>query len=134
MSASTPIPFPPPEAKARLAAASVFVRHMLIEAEIGIHAHEYGRTQPLVVDVEMDIATEGFDNIHDTVNYEHILQKARAVAAEGHTKLVETYAERLAQACLEEPRALRVRVRVEKPEALAPHAQAAGVEIVLERP
>lgn len=134
MSASTPIPFPPPEAKARLASASVFVRHIRVEAEIGIHAHEYGRTQPLVVDVEMDIATEGFDNIHDTVNYEHILQKARAVAAEGHTKLVETYAERLAHACLEEPRALRVRVRVEKPEALAPHAQAAGVEIVLERP
>ena len=130
----SPIPFPPAESKPRLASATVFVRHILVQAEIGIHAHEYGRTQPLIVDVEMEIATEGFENIHDTVNYEHILQKAKAVAAEGHTKLVETYAEHLALACLEEPRALRVRVRVEKPEALAPHAQAAGVEIVVERP
>ncbi len=132
-----PIPFPPLDApsgdKPKLTAATVFVRAMRIQAEIGIHDHEYGRSQPLIVDVEMQIDAAGFDNIHDTVNYEQILSKARAVAAEGHTKLVEAYAERLARACMEDPRARRVRVRVEKPEALAPHADAAGVEVVLER-
>lgn len=114
--------------------AKVFVRAMRVDAEIGIYDHEYGRTQPLIVDVEMEIAADGFDNIHDTVNYEAILNKARQIAAEGHLKLVETYAERLARACLDEPRTLRVRVRVEKPEALAPYAEAAGVELTVERP
>ena len=113
--------------------ARVFVRAMRIEAQIGIYDHEHGRSQPLIVDVEMAIAASGFENIHDTVNYEAILAKAHAVAAAGHVKLVETYAEQLAKACLEDPRALQVRVRVEKPEALAPHAEAAGVELVVER-
>ena len=131
---ASPIPFPPPESSgAVVKAARIFVRAMRIDAEIGIHDHEYGRTQPLIVDVEMTIAADGFENIHDTVNYEGILAKARAVAAAGHLKLVETYAEELAKACMEDPRARQVRVRVEKPEALAPHAQAAGVELVVER-
>jgi dihydroneopterin aldolase len=131
---AAPIPFSPQEPSAhKITAATIFVRAMRIEAQIGIHAHEYGRAQPLIVDVELAIDAAGFEHIADTINYETLLAKARAVAAGGHLKLVETYAERLAQACLEDPRAKRVRVRVEKPEALAPDAQAAGVEIVVER-
>lgn len=132
---ATPIPFPPVDndKAPHIARATVFVRAIRIDAEIGIHDHEYGRSQPLIVDVEMTIDAVGFEHIADTVNYETILAKARAIAAEGHLKLVERYAERLAYACMEDPRAKRVRVRVEKPEALAPHAQAAGVELVVER-
>lgn len=132
---ATPIPFPPADndKAAHITRATVFVRAIRVDAEIGIHDHEYGRTQPLIVDVEMTIEAAGFEHIADTINYETILAKARAVAAEGHLKLVERYAERLAYACLDDPRATRVRVRVEKPEALAPHAEAAGVELVVER-
>jgi 7,8-dihydroneopterin aldolase/epimerase/oxygenase len=135
MKVATPIPFPPldDQKSVRITGATVFVRAIRVDAEIGIHDHEYGRTQPLMVDVEMTIDAAGFEHIGDTVNYETIVAKARAVAAEGHLKLVERYAERLAFACLEDPRAKRVRVRVEKPEALAPDAEAAGVELVVER-
>jgi dihydroneopterin aldolase len=131
-----PIPFSPPapgKDEVRLTSASVFVRGIQVEAEIGIYAHEYGRTQPLVIDVEITVAAEGFETIADTINYETITDAAREIAASGHLKLVETFAERLARACLEDPRARRVRVRVEKPQALAPHAEAAGVELVLEK-
>jgi dihydroneopterin aldolase len=48
--------------------------------------------------------------------------------------LIETFAERLARACLEDGRVMQARVRVEKPEALAPKAAAAGVEMILTRP
>ena len=132
---ATPIPLTPPEGQpqTRIAAARVFVRAMRIEAQIGIYAHEHGRTQPLIVDVEMTIEAADFEHIADTVNYETILAKARDIAASGHLKLVETYAHRLALACLEDPLARSVRVRVEKPEALAPGAEAAGVELVVER-
>jgi dihydroneopterin aldolase len=58
---------------------------------------------------------------------------ARAIADAGHIDLVETFAERLAQACFADARVTRARVRVEKPLALAPHAAAAGVEITAVR-
>jgi dihydroneopterin aldolase len=89
--------------------------------------------QPLIVDVELEVPTGGAERLADTLNYETILAAAQAVAADGHIALVETYAERLARACLADPRVSRVRVRVEKPLALAPHAVGAGVEITLER-
>lgn len=111
----------------------VFVRGLRLDAEIGVYDHEYGRRQPLVVDVELDVATHGCEHIADTVNYETVVAKAREVVASGHLKLVETFAERLAQACFEDPRVTRARVRIEKPEALAPAAQAAGVEITAVR-
>jgi len=123
----------PASLPARVTEARVFVRGLKVAAEIGIYGHEHGRTQPLISDVELWIAAGHFENIADTINYETVLARAQEIAAEGHLKLVETFAERLARSCLEDPRAVRVRVRVEKPDALAPHALAAGVELTLER-
>ncbi|MBA3810461.1 MAG: dihydroneopterin aldolase [Caulobacteraceae bacterium] len=117
----------------RILVTKVFVRGLTVEARIGVHAHEKGRRQPLIVDVELDVAAGGWRALADTVDYERIARRARAIAAAGHIGLVESFAERLAQACFEEPRVLRARVRVEKPLALAPDAAAAGVEITAVR-
>lgn len=115
-------------------ATKVFVSGLRLDAQIGVHRHEQGRSQPLVVDVELDApGAAGAERLADTVNYEMVVKAARAVADEGHVLLVEAFAERLARACLADPRVTRVRVRVEKPLALAPHAAAAGVEVVLAR-
>jgi len=111
----------------------VFVTGLKIEAEIGVYKHEIGRAQPLVVDVELDVPTAGAERLADTLNYETILTSARGIAAEGHIALVEAFAERLARACLADPRVTRARVRVEKPLALAPDALGAGVEITIVR-
>ncbi|MFN3511592.1 MAG: dihydroneopterin aldolase [Phenylobacterium sp.] len=111
----------------------VFVTGLKVEAEIGVYAHEQGRPQPLVIDVELDVPAAGFGSISDTVNYEIVGQSARAIAAEGHILLVETFAERLARACMADARVMRARVRVEKPLALAPEASGAGVEITIVR-
>ncbi len=70
-------------------------------------------------------------SIGETVNYETIVEHATAVAAAGQIGLLETYARRLAQACLAEARVVSARVRVEKPMALAPRTAVAGVEITL---
>lgn len=122
---------------ARIAALSVFVEGLAVLAEIGLYAHERGRTQPLSVDVELTLSAEdgapgGGAGLHGTVNYETLAAKTRALAASGHIELVETFAERLAAACLDHPRAAAVRVRVRKPEAIA-GAQAAGVELSASR-
>ena len=123
------------EAQARCVSATVFVRALTVEAEVGVYTHEHGRRQPLIVDVELEIdpPSAGWRSIGETVNYERVVEHARAIAAAGHIGLVETFAWSLAQACLAEPRVSRVKVRVEKPMALAPLAEAAGVEVAVQR-
>lgn len=118
---------------ARVIVTKVFVRGLKVDAWIGVYDYEHGRQQPLVIDVELDVAASHCEDLGDTVNYETILQAAQAIAAEGHIDLVETFAERLAQASFADSRVTRARVRVEKPLALAPHAAAAGVEITAVR-
>jgi len=133
--AVTPIPtrsLPTPTG-VRAVMTRVFVKGLKIEAQIGVHSHELGRAQPLLLEVELDVPVAGAQDLSDTLNYEMIGEAARAIAAEGHIGLVETFAERVAHACLADPRVTRARVRVEKPLALAPHAEAAGVEITLVR-
>ena len=123
----------PAPGEARVAMTKVFVSGLKVQAEIGVYRHEIGKRQPLVVDVELDVPSAGAARLADTVNYETILEAARTIAAEGHIELVETFADRLARACMTDPRVARARVRVEKPLALAPEAVAAGAEIVLDR-
>jgi dihydroneopterin aldolase len=115
----------------RLAGAKIFVRNIAVDAEIGLYVHEHGRTQPLIVDVEIEADVAGFEEAGDVINYENVVNWTREVAASGHIKLVETFAEQVALACMRDARVISVRVRVEKPEALAPAI--AGVEILLRR-
>jgi len=132
--AASPLADPAPAADiARIIVTKVFVRGLKVDAQIGVYDHEHGRLQPLLVDVELDVAASHCERLGDTVNYETIGEAARTIVSEGHIDLVETFAERLAQACFADPRVMRARVRVEKPLALAPHAAAAGVEITAVR-
>jgi dihydroneopterin aldolase len=120
-------------AAAHTVMTKVFVTGLKVQAEIGVHRHEIGRVQPLVLDVELDVPTARSRRLSETLNYETILAAARQVAASGHIELVETFAERLAAACMADARVTRARIRVEKPLALAPDAVAAGVELIVER-
>jgi dihydroneopterin aldolase len=130
----TPFPAPALAPKtAKVIVTKVFVRGLKVDAHIGVYDHEHGRVQPLVIDVELDVAASHCEALGDTVNYETIRTAAQDIAAAGHIDLVETFAERLAQACFDDHRVTRARVRVEKPLALAPHAAAAGVEITAVR-
>lgn len=123
----------PAASTSRIVHTKIFVRTIRLDAYVGVYEHEQGRTQPLIVDVELDVALAGFRRLEDTLNYETIVARAQALAAAGHIGLVESFAEALASAMLEDPRVSRARIRVEKPEALAPAAAAAGVEILAVR-
>jgi dihydroneopterin aldolase len=111
----------------------VLVRGLRLETCIGIHEHEQGRPQTLAIDVEIDLSDQRVESLSDTVNYEAVVHAACRISAQGHIDLVETFAERLAEACLAHDGAYRVRVLILKPGALAPDAEAAGVELILER-
>ena len=111
---------------------TVFVRGLTLEAGIGIHDHEQGRLQRLVIDVTLDLVPRPVERLGDTVNYETVAAAARAIVSEGHIGLVETFAHRLATICLTDPHVRRCSVRIEKPGALE-GAAAAGCEVVLSR-
>lgn len=127
----SPLPFPAADAP-RHEALTVFVRGLTLEAGIGVHDHEQGRLQTLVIDVTLELAPAPVERLADTINYETVAAAARAIVTGGHVGLVETFAGRLAAACLEDERVRRCTVRIEKPGALQ-GAAAAGCTVVLAR-
>lgn len=127
----SPLPFSAADGPHR-EGLTVFVRGLRVEAGIGVHDHELGRLQPLIIDVTLELAPAPVERLADTINYETVAHAARAIVDEGHVGLVETFAERLASACLDDPRVRRCTVRIEKPGALEA-AAAAGCEVVLAR-
>jgi dihydroneopterin aldolase len=108
----------------------VFIRNLQLPAQIGVHHHEVGTTQPVRINV--DLAVEDLldlgDDVKKVVDYGVIEGKIRAILAKGHLNLVETLAEHIAAACFEDPRVKTAWVRVEKLHALSA-AESAGVEI-----
>jgi 7,8-dihydroneopterin aldolase/epimerase/oxygenase len=129
----TDLPSAPTQGAPRITVTKVFVRGLIVQALIGVRRREMSRAQTLIIDVELDVAVTDWSALAETVNYEIIAEKAREVAARGHRGLVETFAHHLAEACFEEPKVMRARIRVEKPAALAPEAAGAGVEITAVR-
>ncbi len=114
----------------------VFVRNLVIPALIGIFAHEKDQTQPLRICVDMavpDPGPPGHAGIADLVRYDDVVTLIKAAIERGHVSLMETLAERIASACLEDNRVLAVRVSLEKLNAI-PEAEAVGISIERHRP
>ncbi len=108
----------------------VFIRNLELPAHIGVYRKEEGRTQK--VRINLDLATDetgdAQDMLENVVDYHVIEKRIRAIISEGHVRLAETLAERIAAACFEDSRVRTVRVRVEKLEALTA-AESVGIEI-----
>jgi dihydroneopterin aldolase len=108
----------------------VFIRNLELPAHIGVYRNEEGRTQK--VRINLDLATDetgdAQDMLENVVDYHVIEKRIRAIISEGHVRLAETLAERIAAACFEDARVRTVRVRVEKLEALTA-AESVGIEI-----
>ena len=109
----------------------VFVRDLEVETEIGIHPREKHIAQRIIINVDLAISetpVKDTDRYSDVVCYEQVVTRVRAFAAEGHVNLLETMAERIAAACLEDPRVLSARVRIEKPD-IFDDCHSVGIEI-----
>jgi dihydroneopterin aldolase len=121
---------PPHFASAARGLRHVFIRNLELPAHIGVYAREEGRTQKVRINVDLatDDIADAQDMLENVVDYHVIEKRIRAIIAEGHVRLAETLAERIATACFEDKRVHTVRVRVEKLEALT-HAESVGIEI-----
>ena len=114
----------------------VFVRDLRLDAHIGVHRHEEGRAQPIIVNVDLTV-TEGDvsldDSLANVVCYEQVVNNIKALVDAGHVRLVETLAEQIAEDCFTDLRVLAARVRVEKLDAIE-EAHSVGIEIERLRP
>ena len=117
----------------------VFLRDMVLQASIGVHPPEHEATQRVRINVDLGVEDDGArplsrsavgrdDELPRVVDYERIANAVREIVGSGHVRLVETLAERIAEACLTDPRIHVARVRVEKLDVF-PDSASAGVEI-----
>ncbi|HEX7776906.1 MAG TPA: dihydroneopterin aldolase [Parvibaculum sp.] len=112
----------------------VFVRDLLLDAHIGVYAHEQGRTQPIRVNVDLTVSEAAHgDDLARVVNYKTVVDNIKALVDSGHLNLVETLAEHIAAQCLEDERVTVARIRIEKLAAI-PNAESVGVEIERAKP
>ena len=109
----------------------VFLRDMVLQASIGIYPHEQAARQRIRINVDLGVIERGggrADRLDRVVDYEQVADRVRLIVAAGHINLVETLAERIAAACLEDGRVRLARIRVEKLDVF-PDVGAAGVEV-----
>ncbi|MBO1324549.1 dihydroneopterin aldolase [Acetobacter sp. TBRC 12305] len=111
----------------------LFLKNMVLDANIGVFPHEQGVTQRIRVSVHYGVEDRtdleiGADDLSRTVSYEHVVVLVRKIVHEGHVRLVETLAERIAAGVLADARVRVVRVRIEKLDVFE-EIEAVGVEI-----
>src|SRR6185312_2646408 len=111
-------------ADSRRALRHVFLRDMVLPASIGIYPHEHAARQRVRINVDLAVEDDGAralsragvgrDELSRVVDYERVADTVRSIVAGGHIKLVETLAERIAEACLGDKRVHSARIRIEK--------------------
>jgi dihydroneopterin aldolase len=113
----------------------VFVRDLELMASVGIFEVEKRYEQRIVVGVELDVVDD-YDGLAEkldaVVDYGRIVASVRQIIDGRHFQLIETLAERIAEACLVDRRVLKAQITVEKPDIL-PGCRSVGITIMRQR-
>jgi dihydroneopterin aldolase len=112
---------------------TIFVQGLRVETRIGVYAWERHLAQPLLIDLELAIpSSKAFasDDFADALDYAAVVKRVQGFAADHRHKLLERFAEALADALRAEFGSPWVRVSVAK---LAPVAGVKRVGVVIER-
>jgi dihydroneopterin aldolase len=114
---------------------AIILRDLRVDVLIGIHKRERHVTQTVSIDLDIGLpGTTVFksDKVADTIDYEQVALRIKALAASGHFRLVETLAERIARLLLEDLGAPWAKISVAKIGILA-NAKFVGVTIERKR-
>lgn len=112
----------------------VVIRGLIAEARIGVGEEERAAPQRLRLDLELaveppaDLGPDFADDIAAVYDYAALRARLHELCRANRARLLETLAERIARDCLSDPRVLRARVRIEKPD-IFPDCEGVGVEI-----
>ena len=84
----------------------VFVRDLVLPISIGAYDFERNRTQRVRFNVDVDVrrASHPAEDMRDVFSYDLIVDAIRLILSRGHVDLVETLAERIADALLDSSR------------------------------
>ncbi len=125
-----------PERRAAVATGQkIVLRDLIVDSWVGVTSQERARSQRLCVNLELELAPSrpSHDRIDDVVSYSNFCRQVRAVCTQdATTALLETLAGRIADACLEDPQIVTVRVRLEKLDRY-PDMAGVGIEMVYVR-
>ena len=111
--------------------SKVIIKDLVVDMFIGIYDTEKQNTQRVIINIDVFTAHKNSwdgDDYGDVVCYETIVNKVKDMAASGHIHLVETFAHKIADYCLENEATEQVIVRVEKPDIMT-ETTAVGFEI-----
>ncbi|MDX1712036.1 MAG: dihydroneopterin aldolase [Rhodovibrionaceae bacterium] len=113
----------------------ILLRDLELECRIGWGDPERQAPQRLRFNVDIEVRPERplNEDIARTMDYSGLVARIRSLCEGPPVKLLETLAERVADICLEDARAVSARVRVEKPDRYA-EAAGIGIEITRKRP
>lgn len=101
----------------------------------GVYDFEREAGQDFVVDVVLELnlsVAARTDDVTDTVHYGELAERLVAIVGGEPLNLIETLADRLATACLEDPRVTAATITVHKPQAPIPH-EFADVAVTIHR-
>src|SRR5712672_950294 len=110
---------------------AILMRELRVEASIGIHKRERHVRQTLSIDLDIGLPGDAVftsDRVADTIDYEQVALRIRDLAASGHFRLVETFADRVAGILMKDFGAPWVRVSASKLGILA-NVKLVGVTI-----
>lgn len=113
----------------------VLVNDLELVASVGVYEVEHRYEQRILINLDLDVHDDydgRSERLTDVLDYAVLLETVERIAQSRHFKLLETLAERIAEACLADARVLTVRVRVEKPDVRAA-VRSLGIEIRRER-
>jgi FolB domain-containing protein len=109
----------------------VLIKDLKARGILGIHDWERVTPRDIIINVTLYTDTRRAartDDIADCVSYSEVARKVRAHAESAARMTVEALANDIAKLCLQEPKARKVVVRVDKPGAV-PEAASVGVEV-----
>jgi len=101
----------------------------------GVFEHERRDGQDFVVDAVLEVdlrSAAGSDDVRDTVHYGELADAMAKIVAGDPVNLIETLADRLATACLADPRVTACEITVHKPQAPIAH-QFTDVAVTIRR-
>ena len=114
----------------------ICIKDLQLDMLIGVYPEEQKKPQSVIVNLTLDVdppANWQEDDINSVISYDVMVQDIQDLAARGQIGLVEHFAEEIAALALNDQRAQKVFVKIEKPEAIE-NTASVGVEIIRSRP
>lgn len=112
----------------------ITIRDFTAPFRIGVHGHERGRCQRLVIGVRLTVERPArfTDDLGTVMSYEGVLDALERLSEGPHVQLLESLADRIGDACLGDPRVVGAEVTIGKP-GVHPRIEVASVTVTYHR-